>query len=209
MFARSLTITADPASIDAGIDYVRDEAFPAIQALEGCVGTSLLVDRDSGRCIATSAWQTEAAMTASNGQVAPMRARAMELMGASGDPEVRTWEAAVMHRVPQEPHATAARATWLQVRDTSAIDHAIGVFRSGVLPALEQMDGFCSASLLIDRSTGMAVSTTSFTSMETLAASRASADTIRERASAEAGADVMDVEEFELAEAHLHLPELV
>lgn len=209
MFARSVTITADPGHIDAGIEYVRDEAFPAIAEMDGCVGTSLLVDRDSGRCIAASAWETEEAMTASEQQLRPVRGKAGEIMHATGEPEMRMWEVAVMHRMTDAPHATAARGTWLRVTDLAGIDDAIGVFRHGVLPAMEQVDGFCSASLLVDRATGMAVSTTSFTGTDAMVASRGMADQVRARASSEAGAEVVDVAEFELTLAHLHLPELV
>ncbi|MDT5333108.1 MAG: hypothetical protein QOF31_4405, partial [Mycobacterium sp.] len=59
VYARSTTIQAQPSSIDDGIAYVRDEVMPALQAMDGYIGLSMLVDRESGRCITTSAWETE------------------------------------------------------------------------------------------------------------------------------------------------------
>src|SRR5262249_43379681 len=59
VYARSTTIRAQPSSIDAGIAHVRDEVMPALRDVDGCIGVSLLVDRQSGRCIATTAWQSE------------------------------------------------------------------------------------------------------------------------------------------------------
>ena len=56
LFARTTTIKADPDKIDAGIAHVRDQVIPAVTAMDGCVGMSLLVNRVTGRCIATSAW---------------------------------------------------------------------------------------------------------------------------------------------------------
>ena len=64
MYARSTTIQAQPLSVDIGIAHVRDVVMPALQEMNGYVGLSLLVDRQSGRCIATSAWQTMEAMRA-------------------------------------------------------------------------------------------------------------------------------------------------
>ncbi|MGO9226286.1 MAG: hypothetical protein ACLP4K_22360, partial [Mycobacterium sp.] len=64
MYARSSTIQAQPSSIDAGIAHVRDTVMPALGGVDGYTGLSLLVDRSSGRCIATSAWQSEEAMRA-------------------------------------------------------------------------------------------------------------------------------------------------
>src|SRR5689334_1739594 len=96
VYARSTTIQAQPSSIDAGIAHLRDEVMPALQAIDGCVGVSLLVDRESGRCIATSAWDTEEAMRASADRMQPIRDRAAEMFG--GSPTVEEWEIAALHR---------------------------------------------------------------------------------------------------------------
>ena len=65
MYARSTAIQAQPSSIDAGIAHVRDTVLPSLEGTDGCVGLSLLVDRKSGRCIATSSWESDEAMRAS------------------------------------------------------------------------------------------------------------------------------------------------
>ena len=58
MYARSTTIQAQPLSVDIGIAHVRDVVMPALGEMDGYVGMSLLVDRQSGTCIATSSWET-------------------------------------------------------------------------------------------------------------------------------------------------------
>ena len=76
MYARSTTIHADPQRIDAGIAHVRDEVMPAVQSMPGCIGLSMLCDRDTGRCIVTASWDSEEAMRATADSVHQMRQRA-------------------------------------------------------------------------------------------------------------------------------------
>ena len=83
MYARSTTIEAQPSSIDAGIAHVRDVVMPALQKVDGCLGVSLLVDRGSGRCIATSSWENEQAMRASAREIRPVRDQAAQTFGGS------------------------------------------------------------------------------------------------------------------------------
>ncbi len=73
--------------MDAGIAQVRDEVMPAVQAMDGCVGLSMLVDRESGRGIVTTAWRDESALAASREAVRDMRARASAQLGDTA-PEV-------------------------------------------------------------------------------------------------------------------------
>jgi hypothetical protein len=79
----------------------------------------------------------------------------------------------------------------------------------GVLPRLEEMDGFCSASMLVDRTEGTAAGTATFKDRASLESTRDAAAAIRERASQEIGVTFVDVAEFELVLAHLRVPETV
>ena len=74
MYARSTTVNGDPKSLDDAIAYVRDEVMPIVQEMDGCIGLSMLCDRDSGRSITTSAWETEEAMHNSESPIHDMRA---------------------------------------------------------------------------------------------------------------------------------------
>jgi len=206
VYARSTTINARPENIDAGIAYVRDDVLPKVQRIDGCTGLSMIVDRDSGRCIVTAGWESEEALRNSADQVSPMRDRAAELFG--GTPEVEVWEVAGMHRDHTSRDGACVRVTWMK-GDPANADRAIDTFKLGVLPALEELEGFCSASLLIDRATGRAVSSVTYDSVEAMRATRGQATTLRTGASQEAGAEILDVCEFDLALAHLHVPEMV
>ena len=86
---------------------------------------------------------------------------------------------------------------------------AVDVYKLAALPALGEVDGFCSASLMADHAAGRAVSSVTFDSVEQMAASREQGETIRNATLSEARAEVLEVCEFELAIAHLHVPEMV
>jgi hypothetical protein len=206
VFVRTTELQADSAKIDDGIAMVRDEIFPAVSEMDGCIGMSLLVNRDSGRCIATTAWRSEDAMRESAGSVMPLRDRAEEGMGASGS-EVHQWDVGVVHRDHAAPQGACARLTWLS-GDPASADRAIDTYKMAVLPRLQDLDGFCSSSLMIDRDAGRVVGTVVFESRAALEASRDAAKGIRERVASELGATVDKVEEMEMAFAHLHVPEM-
>jgi quinol monooxygenase YgiN len=204
--ARSITIMGEPQKIDAGIAFVRDEVLPKITEMDGCIGLSMLVDRASGHCIVTSAWRDMEAMKASDAGLAAARTRGGEIMG--GEPRVEEWEVAVMHRDHAAPEGSCCRVTWLQL-EGGDFEPALEAYRTGVLPRVEALDGFCSSSMLIDRVTGRACGTVAFESEAACAASRDQAATIRATAAGASGASNSDDVEFELAVAHLRLPELV
>jgi hypothetical protein len=70
------------------------------------------------------------------------------------------------------------------------------------------MPGFCSASHMVDRAGGRWVGTVIFDSRQDLEASRDPAAALRQAATREIGATVDEVAEFEVALAHLHIPEM-
>ena len=207
MYTRTTTIQGEPAKIEAGIAHVRDQVFPLVTEMDGCVGMSLLADRETGRCIATTAWESETAMRDSAESVLPLRDDATEVLGGTSS-DVGTWEMAVVHRDHAVPSGACARVTWLS-GPAEIADHAIDTFRMVVLPRVQELDGFCSGSLMINRATGRAVGTITFDSREHLLANRPAAARIREEASSTMGATIDEVAEMEVAFAHLHVPELV
>jgi heme-degrading monooxygenase HmoA len=192
--------------IDAGIDHVRDVVMPAMSHIDGFVGLSLMVDRDSGRCVATSAWRTEEAMRASASTVENIRQQAADAFG--GSVQVDEWEAAVMHRAHHAYTGSCMRATWLR-SDPDQLDRAIDLFKLGTLPEVEDLEGFCSASLLVNRADGRAVVTVAYRDRDALERNREMAHRIRERTMQEANLELLDVGEYDLALGHLHIPETV
>jgi heme-degrading monooxygenase HmoA len=199
VYARSTTFHGRPENLDAGIAFVKNEAGPMLDRIEGCRGLSMLVDHETGQCIATSSWENEAAMRASDEQLRPMRDRGRDILG--GSMQVDEWEIAVMHRTH---HGECCRVSWLQ----GDLDAMTETFRAGILPELERNSGFCSASLLVNRSNGLGCATTAWETRAAMEASRSAADGMRSRVVSDADGEIVEVHEFDLAYAHLHVPEM-
>ncbi len=206
MYARSSMIQAQASMIDAGIDHVRDVVMPAMSHLAGFVGLSLMIDRGSGRCVATSAWRTDEAVRASASAAERIREQAAATFG--GSVQVDDWEAAVMHRTHHTSGASCMRATWVR-GDPARLDESIDVFRIGALPTVEDLDGFCSASMLVNRHDGRAVITVAYRDQDAMQRNREAARGIREQTMQQAQFELLDTGEFELALGHLHIPETV
>jgi hypothetical protein len=206
MYARSSSIQGDPARIEECISYVREEVMPAVTGMDGCIGLSMLVNRETGRCIATTSWASEDAMRATEGQVTGFRSRAAEIMGGAVD--VEEWEIAVMHREHEAREGSWCRVTWLTC-PPAEVESTLDFFRDTVLMRLEGVDGFCSASLMVDRANGQCCSTARFDSREDLESTREMAQGMRDQRSLESAVEFGDIEECELVIAHLRVPELV
>ena len=208
MYARSTSLQAKVSSMDAGIDLIRDEVLPAVQAMQGCVGLSMMVDRKSGRCIVTSAWESQDDMRASDAAIAPLRARAGRVLG--GVPYVEEWEIAGLHRNHHSHQGACVRVVWMHGTGDSAetMEKGKEFFRTVSLPTLEQIDGFCSASLFVDPATMRAVTSVTWDSRAAMEASRDAGMKLRASTSTQLAVDIMDVAEFDLLVAHLRVPEM-
>ena len=205
MYARATTVQADPQRIDQGIGYIRDEVMPAVQSMPGCMGLSMLCDRDSGRCIITTSWDSEETMSASRDAVRAMREQSADVMGGQFD--VQEWEIALLHRAHQAPEGACCRVTWTR-GDPARMDEMTETFGTGVVPRLDDIPGFCSVSLMGDRQTGMSVLTATYEDRRSLEGSAETVRGLRDRVLPETGSEVMEMAEMELAIHHLRVPEM-
>src|SRR5262249_3028128 len=136
-----------------------------------------------------------------------LRGRAAEQLGGNVE-KIDEWEIAVLHRDHRAGTGACARATWGK-GDPALFEQNLEYYKTSVLPDLESLDGFCSASLLIDRATGRGVSTATFDSREAMERNREQARALATARMPEMGVELLEEREFELALAHLRVPELV
>ena len=113
----------------------------------------------------------------------------------------------MLRRHHRTGEAACVRATGLQM-PPMRIDQGIDVFKMASLPAIDQLLGFCSASLLANRTAGRAVSSVTYDSFAAIEQTPDLAATIRAADTQDAGAEVIEVAEFELARAHVRVPEM-
>lgn len=204
MFARITTMDGSAQRVDEVIDFVRSEVAPALALLEGSRGLGMFVERSSGHVVITSAWTTAATRAASAPRIANLRSTALQLLQAV-QASIEDFELEVIDR-PRP----AAPGFWQRVTRFSCApadtDLAIDAFRTNALPALELLDGFCSASLLVDAARGVGLASVTFDSHTALSASRAQSQSVRATTLAKVHGTVEDVIELEIAISGLQPP---
>jgi len=174
--------------------------------MDGCIGLSMLVDRDSGRCIVTTAWATEEAMHASEAGVRASRERAAEIFG--GMPEVAMYEIAVMHRLHETGDGARARVLW-STTPPDKMDDMVSGFRMTLMTKVEELPGFASCTMMIDRATGRTAMTVTYDSADDMRRATERAIQLRQEAKSTLSMDIFEVAEFDIAIAHLRVPETV
>jgi quinol monooxygenase YgiN len=206
MYARSTTIHGNPGSLDRTIAFVRDEVMPGVRAMDGCAGLSMLADSPTGSCIVTTSWRDEATLRSSVEDVRPFAERTAELLG--GRPEVQEWEIAAMHRVHDAQPGAASRVTWLRT-DPGGVQRAVDAVRLSLMPKLQDLAGFCSVSIMVRRDEGLTVASVSYDNRADLERANEGAREFREEFAPAMGIEVTDTAEFDVAIAHLRVPETI
>jgi heme-degrading monooxygenase HmoA len=206
MYARSTTVRGDPQHLDEGMTYVHDMVMPAVQQMDGCVGISMLVDRESGRCIITTAWADLDARRASAEGVKPMRERVTEIFQGSVD--VAEWDIAVLHRMHPTGDGACAAVTWTH-GDPAGLDNLVETFRMTMLSKIEEIPGFCSVSLMLDRDSGRGATAVTYESRAAMEAARDRSTAMREQFLSSMNREAMETAAFDVVLAHLRVPETV
>ena len=78
MFARATVVEAAPTEAERGIEVVTREVFPEARKLDGFQGIFGAVDRESGKMLTFTLWESEEAMRASEEAANQLRGRATE-----------------------------------------------------------------------------------------------------------------------------------
>lgn len=91
MYARASAMSGDPAKVDAATTMIETELYAQLEQVDGFRGVVALGQRDSGRSLIVTFWDSEDAMTASEERANQMRSAAATELGATA-PEVDRYE---------------------------------------------------------------------------------------------------------------------
>jgi len=81
MFARVSTYEGSPDHTAEGLRVAREQVLPAAKLMDGFKGIYLLYDRESGKSLSLTLWETEADMHASEEAANRVRAQSAEASG--------------------------------------------------------------------------------------------------------------------------------
>ncbi len=94
MFARVSMYRGDPAKIDEGLDHARESILPRVQEIDGFEGVYYLVDRESGKALTITLWESEEAMRASEEAADQLRSESADATAATVE-SVERYEVAI------------------------------------------------------------------------------------------------------------------
>src|SRR3954469_24569717 len=198
MFVRSIYATGGPTKIDTVTRALNSEGRDLVEGRPGHRGADVFVDRELGKLLTVSWWETEEARRNSDEVMRERRAGLMEPF--AGTLAVDNYEAVVFHAVRHPRAGGGLRVSRLEF-DPADADLLADTFRATVLPRLETLRGLARTALFVNRECGRGMVGTLFADRESLAASRAGQAAARHEGSAKAHVTVTGLEEFEVVHA--------
>jgi heme-degrading monooxygenase HmoA len=94
MFARVSTYQGDPGQIDQGLAYDLENILPKVKQIDGFEGLYYLVDRESGKSLSITLWESEQTMRASEEEANRLRTESAQSASATVE-DVQRYEVAL------------------------------------------------------------------------------------------------------------------
>lgn len=195
MFVRTVYTTGDPAKVDTAIRSLNAQGRDLLEERPGYRGSGIFVDRELGKLLAVSWWETEEARHNSDEVMRQRRASLLEPFAATT--AVDNYEAVVFHALRRPEAGGGLRISRLEF-DPADADLLAETFRASVAPRLETLRGLARTSLLVDRERGRGIVGALFVDRESLVASRGAQASARHEGAAKAHVTVVGLEEFEV-----------
>jgi heme-degrading monooxygenase HmoA len=183
MLARATTIEGDPGQIDEAADWIQQTLVPMGQDHPGSRGVLMVADRATGRSTTLTFWASHEAL-----RVSEERARRLRVDGTTAFDaqvvDVNRFEVVVDERITgAAEHPGFARMTTMG-GDPARVDDAVVLVREKIRPIALEMEGNRGLLSLVDRANGTGVTLTFWDTEAAMRATEATADEIRDDASA-------------------------
>ncbi len=81
MFARVSTYEGPPDRMQEGISHARERILPAVRNIAGFSGVLFLADRETGKALSITLWESEQAMRDSEEEASRLRSESAEAGG--------------------------------------------------------------------------------------------------------------------------------
>jgi heme-degrading monooxygenase HmoA len=95
MHARISTLELDASKIDDVVSQLKEREVPEWEQMDGFKGFTLMADRQSGKVVGVSFWESADAMKDSEEKIKGSRERAADTGGATGEPGVDRLEVVI------------------------------------------------------------------------------------------------------------------
>ena len=197
MHVRATRISAAPDRIPGLIETFTRDTVPDVRKLAGNRGAGLLVDRNNGVCLAITYWESEAALKASEETATGLRTRTVQSAGGTVE-NVDRFEQVIQERKAEPKNGVFARVNDLAA-DPAKVGNAIALLGDKALPILQQQKGFRAYIVGVNRSSGRAIITSVWDTLEDLEASGPAVKDLRDEVTRVSGAASVKVETFETA----------
>lgn len=146
-----ITIVTGATNLDAGLDFLKTDAIPALRQQKGYRGLSASGDRASGTLNVLTQWDTEADMDASESGIEKVRRDAVDKTG--GTMTVERYEQLFAQMKTQPTPGAKLHIREIKM-DPSKIDENVEFFKQVIVPEFMNSTGFLSVRNLMNRSTG-------------------------------------------------------
>jgi hypothetical protein len=178
-------ITGNRLRLGDAVSSIEGQARPAVEGQPGSLGTSLLIDPQTGAMRFESLWASERALVESEDVIAASLREAARQAGGTVTRE--RYEVLVFEREAPLRGERGVRVTPMDVQPAklAEIEDAVAWYGDTVVPELADTSGFCAALLYADWASGRLISETVWQDSRALATSR-SAATAAEAAAAQA-----------------------
>jgi len=154
MHARWASLQVKPGRIDEFVRIFRDSMLPPAKAQKGFRGVFMLTNRDSGKAVGASLWESEADARAVETSSGSFGAQADHVRDIIDDvPVMEYYEISVGASTLARGGAKHARVNYRQIQPDK-MDEVIRTYRDSVQPVVIARKGCAGTVVLTDASTG-------------------------------------------------------